>query len=129
MTYLLLVVPQIIHQEDKMNLYRKYILFFFVLFFLPALNDLTTLSEYLSEKALKESEANIELALSLSQQSLVANPKNAKAWVIGGKIYLLMDDISAAERFLEKAKILDSSLSETAELDALIEKKKEKEEE
>ena len=40
-----------------------------------------------------------------------------------------MDDISAAERFLEKAKILDSSLSETTELDALIEKKKEKEEE
>ena len=36
-----------------------------------------------------------------------------------------MDDISAAERFLEKAKILDSSLSETTELDALIEKKKE----
>ena len=112
-----------------MNLRRKYILFFFVLFFLPALSDLKTLSEDLSEKALKESEVNIELALSLSQQSLVANPKNALAWVIGGKIYLLMDDISAAERFLEKAKILDSSLSETAELDALIEKKKEKEEE
>jgi len=110
-----------------MNLRRKYILFFFVLFFLPALSDLKTLSEDLSEKALKESEVNIELALSLSQQSLVANPKNAQAWVIGGKIYLLMDDISAAERFLEKAKILDSSLSETAELDALIEKKKEKE--
>ena len=127
MTYLLLVAPQIIHQEDKMNLRRKYILFFFVLFFLPALSDLKTLSEDLSEKALKESGVNIELALSLSQQSLVANPKNAKAWAIGGKIYLLMDDISAAERFLEKAKILDSSLSETAELDALIEKKKEKE--
>ena len=63
-----------------------------------AYGNLESLSNDLSSKALKESETDIDTAMLLSQQSVVADPKNAKAWAIAAKIYLLNKDLSSAER-------------------------------
>ena len=73
-----------------------------------------------SLKALKESETDIETAILLSQQSVVADPKNAKAWAIAAKIYLLNKDLSSAERFIAKAKAIDPYLKEIQDLEILL---------
>ena len=66
------------------------------------------------------SETDIETAMLLSQQSVVADPKNAKAWAIAAKIYLLNKDLSSAERFIGKAKAIDPYLKEIQDLEILL---------
>ena len=61
------------------------------------------------------------------QQSVVADPKNAKAWAIAGKIYLLSEDLPSAERFYKKAKALGPLLMDVKDLESLINNKKKEE--
>tara|TARA_Y100001936_G_scaffold226465_1_gene245871 strand:- start:881 stop:1213 length:333 start_codon:yes stop_codon:yes gene_type:complete len=83
-----------------------------------------SLSNDLSTKALKETEKDIDNAILLIQQSLVLDPKNAKAWAIAGQIYLLNEDILSAERFYKKAKAIDPILEEVEVLKSLIDDKR-----
>ena len=86
-----------------------------------------SLSNDLSIKALKETEKDLDNAILLIQQSLVLEPKNAKAWAIAGQIYLLNEDILSAERFYKKAKAIDPILEEVKALKSLIDDKKKEE--
>lgn len=110
-----------------MYLIRNFFFLFLFLFPFFAYGNLESLSNDLSLKALKESETDIETAMLLSQQSVVADPKNAKAWAIAGKIYLLNKDLSSAERFYEKAKAIDPFLKDVKDLESLINNEKEEE--
>ncbi len=104
------------------------VFFLFIIFFpFLAYGNLESLSNDLSLKALKESETDIDKAMLLSQQSVVADPKNAKAWAIAGKIYLLNKDISSAERFYAKAREIDPFLKDVKDLESLIDNEKKEE--
>ena len=86
-----------------------------------------SLSNDLAVEAIKIAEKDLESAIFLIQQSVVADPKNAKAWAIAGKIYLLIEDITSAERFYNKAKALGPLLKDVKDLESLINNKKKEE--
>ena len=86
-----------------------------------------SLSNDLAVEAIKIAEKDLDSAIFLIQQSVVADPKNAKAWAIAGKIYLLNDDVSSAERFYIKAKALGPLLKDVKDLESLITNKKKEE--
>lgn len=106
---------------------RKVFFLFIILSPFLAYGNLESLSNDLSLKALKESEKDIDTAMLLSQQSVVADPKNAKAWAIAGKIYLLNKDLSSAERFYAKAREIDPFLKDVKDLESLIDNEKKEE--
>ena len=106
---------------------RNVFFLFIIIFPFLAYGNLESLSNDLSLKALKESETDIETAMLLSQQSVVADPKNAKAWAIAGKIYLLNKDLSSAERFYAKAREIDPFLKDVKDLESLIDNEKKEE--
>ena len=106
---------------------RNVFFLFIILSPFLAYGNLESLSNDLSLKALKESESDIETAILLSQQSVVADPKNAKAWAIAGKIYLLNKDLSSAERFYAKAREIDPFLKDVKDLESLIDNEKKEE--
>ncbi len=110
-----------------MKVFRNITFLIIFIFSIPIFGNTENLSNSLSVKALEQSGTNLELAILLSQQSVVADPKNAKAWAIAGKIYLLNKDLSSAERFYEKAKSIDSSLKDVKELESLINSEKKEE--
>ena len=97
--------------------------------FLPLLVNASnkSLSNDLALEAIELSEKDLDSAIFLIQQSVVADPKNAKAWAIAGKIYLLNDDVSSAERFYIKAKALGPLLKDVKDLESLINNKKKEE--
>ena len=80
-----------------------------------------------AELPIKIVEKDLESAIFLIQQSVVADPKNAKAWAIAGKIYLLSEDLPSAERFYKKAKVLGPLLKDVKDLESLINNKKKEE--
>ena len=86
-----------------------------------------SLSNDLAVEAIKIAEKDLESAIFLIQQSVVADPKNAKAWAIAGKIYLLSEDLPSAERFYKKAKELGPLLKDVKDLESLINNKKKEE--
>ena len=86
-----------------------------------------SLSNDLAMEAIKIAEKDLESAIFLIQQSVVADPKNAKAWAIAGKIYLLSEDLPSAERFYKKAKALEPFLKDVKDLESLIKNKKKEE--
>ena len=102
---------------------------FLSIVFLPILVTASnkSLSNDLALEAIEISEKDIDSAIFLIQQSVVADPKNAKAWAIAGKIYLLNDDVSSAERFYKKAKALGPLLKDVKDLESLINNKKKEE--
>tara|TARA_B100001123_G_scaffold304891_1_gene340490 strand:- start:245 stop:577 length:333 start_codon:yes stop_codon:yes gene_type:complete len=106
---------------------RNVFFLFIILSPFLAYGNLESLSNDLSLKALKESEKDIDTAMLLSQQSVVADPKNAKAWAIAGKIYLLNKDLSSAERFYAKAREIDPFLKDVKDLESLIDNEKKEE--
>ena len=106
---------------------RNVFFLFIIIFPFLAYGNLESLSNDLSLKALKESETDIETAMLLSQQSVVADPKNAKAWAIAAKIYLLNKDLSSAERFYAKAREIDPFLKDVKDLESLIDNEKKEE--
>ena len=97
--------------------------------FLPFLVNASnkSLSNDLALEAIEISEKDLDSAIFLIQQSVVADPKNANAWAIAGKIYLLNDDVSSAERFYIKAKALGPLLKDVKDLESLITNKKKEE--
>ena len=97
--------------------------------FLPLLVNASnkSLSNDLALEAIEISEKDIDSAIFLIQQSVVADPKNAKAWAIAGKIYLLSEDLPSAERFYKKAKALGPLLMDVKDLESLINNKKKEE--
>ena len=97
--------------------------------FLPLLVNASnkSLSNDLALEAIEISEKDLDSAIFLIQQSVVADPKNAKAWAIAGKIYLLNDDVSSAERFYIQAKALGPLLKDVKDLESLITNKKKEE--
>ena len=105
--------------------YTKVAFFLYFLFHLgsPIAAD-QFLSNTLSEEALQKSKSDISAAVLLVQQSVVADPNNAKAWIIAGQIYLLNEDISSAERFYNKAKKINPDLDDLKNLKTLIDNKK-----
>ena len=114
----------ITQQEVRMN-YIKVAFFLYFLFHLgPTIAADQFLSNSLSEEALQESKRDISAAILLIQQSVVADPNNAKAWTIAGQIYLLNEDISSAERFYNKAKKINPDLEDLRNLKTMIENKK-----
>ena len=86
-----------------------------------------SLSNDLALEAIEVSEKDLDSAIFLIQQSVVADPKNAKAWAIAGKIYLLSEDLPSAERFYKKAKALGPLLMDVKDLESLINNKKKEE--
>ena len=99
---------------------------FLSIVFLPYLVNASnkSLSNDLALEAIEISEKDIDSAIFLIQQSVVADPKNAKAWAIAGKIYLLSEDLPFAERFYNKAKALGPLLKDVKDLESLINNKK-----
>ena len=97
--------------------------------FLPLLVNASnkSLSNDLALEAIEISEKDLDSAIFLIQQSVVADPKNAKAWAIAGKIYLLSEDLQSAERFYKKAKALGPLLKDVKDLESLINNKKKEE--
>ena len=103
-------------------------IFLSILFFPILVNASNkSLSNDLALEAIEVSEKDLDSAIFLIQQSVVADPKNAKAWAIAGKIYLLNDDVSSAERFYIKAKALGPLLKDVKDLESLITNKKKEE--
>ena len=102
---------------------------FLIILFFPLLVNASneSLSNNLALEAIEVSEKDLDSAIFLIQQSVVADPKNAKAWAIAGKIYLLNDDVSSAERFYIKAKALGPLLKDVKDLESLITNKKKEE--
>ena len=86
-----------------------------------------SLSNDLALEAIEISKKDLDSAIFLVQQSVVADPKNAKAWATAGKIYLLNEDILSAERFYKKAKALGPLLKDVKDLESLINNKKKEE--
>ena len=86
-----------------------------------------SLSNDLALEAIEISKKDLDAAIFLVQQSVVADPKNAKAWAIAGKIYLLSEDLPSAERFYKKAKALGPLLKDVKDLESLINNKKKEE--
>ena len=106
----------------------RVIIFLSILFFPFLVNASNkSLSNDLALEAIEISEKDLDSAIFLIQQSVVADPKNAKAWAIAGKIYLLNDDVSSAERFYIKAKALGPLLKDVKDLESLITNKKKEE--
>ena len=106
----------------------RFIIFLSILFFPFLVNASNkSLSNDLALEAIELSEKDLDSAIFLIQQSVVADPKNAKAWAIAGKIYLLNDDVSSAERFYIKAKALGPLLKDVKDLESLITNKKKEE--
>ena len=106
----------------------RVIIFIGVLFFPLFTNSaIKSLSNDLAVEAIKIAEKDLESAIFLIQQSVVADPKNAKAWAIAGKIYLLSEDLPSAERFYKKAKALGPLLKDVKDLESLINNKKKEE--
>ena len=105
------------------------VIIFLSIVFLPLLVNASnkSLSNDLALEAIEISEKDLDSAIFLIQQSVVADPKNAKAWAIAGKIYLLNDDVSSAERFYIKAKALGPLLKDVKDLESLINNKKKEE--
>ena len=105
------------------------VIIFIGILFSPLLANATnkSLSNDLAVEAIKIAEKDLESAIFLIQQSVVADPKNAKAWAIAGKIYLLSEDLQSAERFYKKAKAIDPILEEVKALKSLIDDKKKEE--
>ena len=99
------------------------------IFFFPLLVNASnkSLSNDLVLEAIEVSEKDLDSAIFLIQQSVVADPKNAKAWAIAGKIYLLSEDLPSAERFYNKAKALGPLLKDVKDLESLISNKKKEE--
>ena len=103
-------------------------IFLSILFFPLLVNASNkSLSNDLALEAIEIAEKDLESAIFLIQQSVVADPKNAKAWAIAGKIYLLIEDITSAERFYNKAKALGPLLKDVKDLESLINNKKKEE--
>ena len=102
---------------------------FLSIVFLPILVTASnkSLSHDLALEAIEVSEKDLDSAIFLIQQSVVADPKNAKAWAIAGKIYLLSEDLPSAERFYKKAKVLGPLLKDVKHLESLINNKKKEE--
>tara|TARA_B100001559_G_scaffold101054_1_gene84814 strand:- start:142 stop:474 length:333 start_codon:yes stop_codon:yes gene_type:complete len=106
----------------------RIVIFLNILFFPFLVNASNkSLSNDLALEAIEISEKDIDSAIFLIQKSVVADPKNAKAWAIAGKIYLLSGDVSSAERFYKKAKALGPLLSDVKDLESLISNKKKEE--
>ena len=105
------------------------VIIFIGILFSPLLANATnkSLSNDLAVEAIKIAEKDLESAIFLIQQSVVADPKNAKAWAIAGKIYLLSEDLQSAERFYKKAKALGPLLMDVKDLESLINNKKKEE--
>ena len=103
-------------------------IFLSILFFPLLVNASNkSLSNDLVLEAIEVSEKDLDSAIFLIQQSVVADPKNAKAWAIAGKIYLLSEDLPSAERFYKKAKALGPLLMDVKDLESLINNKKKEE--
>ncbi len=103
-------------------------IFLSILFFPLLVNASNeSLSNNLALEAIEVSEKDLDSAIFLIQQSVVADPKNAKAWAIAGKIYLLSEDLPSAERFYKKAKALGPLLKDVKDLESLINNKKKEE--
>ena len=102
---------------------------FLIILFFPLLVNASneSLSNNLALEAIEVSEKDLDSAIFLIQQSVVADPKNAKAWAIAGKIYLLSEDLPSAERFYKKAKALGPLLMDVKDLESLINNKKKEE--
>ena len=102
---------------------------FLIILFFPLLVNASneSLSNNLALEAIEVSEKDLDSAIFLIQQSVVADPKNAKAWAIAGKIYLLSEDLPSAERFYNKAKALGPLLKDVKDLESLINNKKKEE--
>ena len=106
----------------------RVIIFFNILFFPLLVNGSNkSLSNDLALEAIEISEKDLDSAIFLIQQSVVADPKNAKAWAIAGKIYLLSEYLQSAERFYKKAKALGPLLKDVKDLESLINNKKKEE--
>ena len=106
----------------------RIVIFLSILFFPFLVNASNkSLSNDLALEAIEISEKDIDSAIFLIQQSVVADPKNAKAWAIAGKIYLLSEDLPSAERFYKKAKALGPLLMDVKDLESLINNKKKEE--
>ena len=103
----------------------RIVIFLNILFFPFLVNASNkSLSNDLVLEAIEVSEKDLDSAIFLIQQSVVADPKNAKAWAIAGKIYLLSEDLPSAERFYNKAKALGPLLKDVKDLESLINNKK-----
>ena len=78
----------------------------------------------LSSDALIAMDDNLNKALSLSRQSLVADPSNAYAWAIGGRILMKSEKNKEAFSYFERSlsinPILKEALYWSAEIDILF---------
>ena len=88
------------------------VIIFIGILFSPLLANATnkSLSNDLAVEAIKIAEKDLESAIFLIQQSVVADPKNAKAWAIAGKIYLLSEDLPSASDTIENTTVEEDDL-------------------
>ena len=92
--------------------YKRYLIVILSFVLLTGAYSLIDVSNKLSREALEAlKNDNIE-ALSLSKQSLVADPSNAFAWAVFGKILLKNGKVKESLNYFERSLSLNSSLKE-----------------
>ena len=87
--------------------------------------SLTKVSNELSLEAIMAMDDKFNQALSLSRQSLVADPSNAYAWAVGGKILMKQEKNKQAFNYFERSLSINPFLKEGlywgAEVDIFLE--------
>lgn len=92
--------------------YKRYLIVILSFVLLTGAYSLIDVSNKLSREALEAlKNDNIE-ALSLSKQSLVADPSNAFAWAVFGKILLKNGKVKESLNYFERSLSLNSFLKE-----------------
>ena len=92
--------------------YKRYLIVILSFVLLTGAYSLIDVSNKLSREALEAlKNDNIE-ALSLSKQSLVADPSNAFAWAVFGKVLMKNGKVQESLNYFERSLLLNSFLKE-----------------
>ena len=94
---------------------KNNIRYFVIIAFLGLLagaNSLSKVSNELSSEALTILDNDLSQALSLSRQSLVADPSNAYSWAVGGKILMKQEKNKQAFSYFERSLSINPFLKE-----------------
>jgi len=103
---------------------KRYFLIIVSFLLLTGSQSMTEISMDLSSEALIVMDDNLNQALSLSRQSLVADPSNAYAWAVGGRILMKSEKNKEAFSYFERSLSINPLLKEalywSAEIDILF---------
>ena len=92
--------------------YKRYLIVILSFVLLTGAYSLIDVSNKLSREALEALKSDDIEALSLSKQSLVADPSNAFAWAVFGKVLMKNGKVQESLNYFERSLSLNSFLKE-----------------